>query len=508
MDGIEYRTADGSCNNEYFPHWGMATTGFFREVPSPPYYDNFVSSPRQRNTLPYPGYLPSARKVSVTLNPDHEDADPNFSLLMMQYGQLISHDFSSIAVARPLQRQFGIQCCAEAFEDEPRLLHPECFPIKVPDDDPFYAQFGIKCLNFLRASPVDPIDCAPGLREQMNTATSYLDLHVVYGNSFERQQSLREFTGGRLKVSFVEGERPFPPFYNDPNECSLPPGSYHKCFKAGDERANMHVDLTSLHVVYLRMHNIVARTLARINHHWTDEKLFQESKRILTAFYQHITFKEHLTSALGPEMMAKYKLTPLEHGYSTGYSTVTEGSAGLAASTAAYRLHSLIRGRRKMIYPTTKEHDFFHISNFYFQPDLLYNRSAFDAVMLGMIRQPMMKFDKFVSLDVAGQLFKKNPFYGMDLVAIDVQRGRDVGLSGYNSWIQFCGGEKFKNIDDMRRSFPGPYVDQVKSIYNNIDDIDFWTVGSAETPVEGGILGQTFACVAAEHFHRIKFGDR
>ena len=152
-----------------------------------------------------------------------------------------------------------------------------------------------------RVHRLTPIDCAPGLREQMNTATSYLDLHVVYGNNIERQQSIREFTGGRLKVSFVD-ERPFPPMYNDQNECSLPPGSYHQCFKAGDERANMHVDLLSLHVILLRMHNMIARTLSRMNFHWTDEKLYQESKRILTAFYQHITYKEHLPSVLGPEI--------------------------------------------------------------------------------------------------------------------------------------------------------------------------------------------------------------
>ena len=144
--------ADGACNNKYFVHWGMATAGYFREVPSPPYYDNFVSSPRTRNLPPSVGFLPSARTVSITLNPNFEDADIKYSLLMMQYGQLISHDFSSIAVARPLQRQFGIQCCAKQLEEEPRLLHPECFPIKVSDDDPFYSQFGVKCLNFLRAS--------------------------------------------------------------------------------------------------------------------------------------------------------------------------------------------------------------------------------------------------------------------------------------------------------------------------------------------------------------------
>ena len=205
--------------------------------------------------------------------------------------------------------------------------------------------------------------------------------------------------------------------------------------------------------------------------------------------------------------MAKYNLAPLDYGYSNGYSSVIEASAGLAASSAAYRLHSLVRGDRKMMYPRG-DYDLFQVSDFYFQPHLLYNRSALDAVLLGMATQPMMRFDKFVSTDIAGQLFKKNPHFGMDLVSVDIQRGRDVGLSGYNSWVQFCGNEKFKSIDDMRRSFPGEYVDQVKSLYSNIDDVDFWSVASAEQSSEGAILGPTFACVAGQHFHRLKFGDR
>lgn len=68
----------------------------------------------------------------------------------------------------------------------------------------------------------------------------------------------------------------------------------------GDVRGAFYPTLTLWHSIFVRFHNLIATGLEiRNGQYWNDERLFQETRRILTAVYQNIVFNEWLPPYVG-----------------------------------------------------------------------------------------------------------------------------------------------------------------------------------------------------------------
>lgn len=87
--GERFRRIDGACNNLKFPSWGMPLTPYARLLP--PSYGDGIWSPRvSRNGK----HLPSARWISSVIFEEEDFPSLNYTLMVMQFGQFLSHDIT------------------------------------------------------------------------------------------------------------------------------------------------------------------------------------------------------------------------------------------------------------------------------------------------------------------------------------------------------------------------------------------------------------------------------
>lgn len=88
----------------------------------------------------------------------------------------------------------------------------------------------------------------------------------------------------------------------------------------------------------------MATELSHINPHWSDEKVYQEARKIIGAFVQHITYREFLPIVLGSEVMRLFDLELQRKSFYKGYSPKVNPNPANAFGAAAFRFgHSLVQ---------------------------------------------------------------------------------------------------------------------------------------------------------------------
>ncbi|CAJ0926030.1 unnamed protein product [Ranitomeya imitator] len=104
------------------------------------------------------------------------------------------------------------------------------------------------------------------------------------------------------------------------------------------------------------------------------------------------------------------------------------------------------------------------------------------------------------------ELFKR---LGLDLGAINLQRGRDHGLPGYNAWRRFCGLSEPSNVAELAQVLRNrPLAEQFMSLYGTPRNIDIWIGAVAEPLLPNARVGELLACLIGNQFRRTRDGDR
>ncbi|ELT88406.1 hypothetical protein CAPTEDRAFT_72445, partial [Capitella teleta] len=490
----KYRSLDGTCNNLYRPLIGRAFTPFSRFL-TPQYGDGVQSLRLSRDGSP----LPEARRVSFSIAESKSVPHHVNTLMLMQWGQFLDHDLTLTAISKI-------------------ATDPTCAPIKIPSDDPSF--FGKQCLEFVRSQEVPNLNCTLGPREQLNQITSYIDASNVYGSTVEDANGLRDLSNPR-RGKLLQSVHPqndklkkLLPTTKENAECNKhEPGK--TCFHAGDERVNEQSALTVLHTVWLREHNRIEQELFKMNPHWNGKTLFEETRRIVGAMMQHVTFNEFLPIVLGTKSMERHGLNLLQQGFYSGYRNDVDPSIRNSFATAAFRFgHTLIPKSFDRFNESwsTNSYPSLDLSTMFFQPQHAFDTKAdgVDGMARGLCDQNIESFDRFVVPQVTVHLFSQSPPNGLgtDLVALNIQRARDHGIPGYNHWRQWCGLSRAADFDSLVDIADPAVRSKLRRVYRHVDDIDLFAAGISERPVEGGLVGPTFACIIGEQFKNLRQGDR
>ena len=134
----------------------------------------------------------------------------------------------------------------------------------------------------------------------------------------------------------------------------------------------------------------------------------------------------------------------------------------------------------------------------FLNPELLYSPGNLDKFLVGLATQASQKFDNVLSDQVTNHLLQpKDKGFGLDLVALNIQRGRDHGLQGYNAFRGLCGLGKAKSFDTLTNLIPRTIVQKMREIYESVDDVDLFIGGISETPAPGSMVGPTFQVISA-----------
>lgn len=512
-----YRTFDGSCNrdDEERAKWNKAHTCYNR-IMSPDYPDFWGNEIRHSVDG---SSLPNARELSNLLS--SEETAPRQKLLsrvhsqmLMNFGQVLGNEITypgSLFTYMPDAHTYN--CCANYFASNfPKWQ--DCAEVRFSKSDPLYSRFGVSCINFSRSQACSL--CKFGQRSAINMHTPPIDGSTIYGNSVNDSNNKREFKGGRLKLDSLNypinlgkkedgncGHR-WTKFY--PEEEGL------SCFRAGDTYANNNPPKASLVIILYRQHNRIADMLSSVNPGWSDERLFLETRKIVGAQMEMITYQEFLPEIIGPKGMKIFSLEPLERGY-IGFDPDTNPSTTAEFTSTVMRSigHSMVNGnlKAKFFDGTTfsyRLHDYYH----YF-PNFTQGKGIIDAYLRGTVTEPIKKVDTLFDISIRGmseKVAKNGPPYGTDLITVDIMRGRDFGVPSYTVFRKHCFNEIIESFSDLEGAIDSKTLSKLSSIYKTVQDIDLYYGLLAEKKAEGALVGPTAVCLWGREFYNKKFGDR
>ncbi len=330
-------------------------------------------------------------------------------------------------------------------------------------------------------------------RQQLNEITAWIDASNIYGSDTDRASALRTNDGtGMMKMQnnlLTFNTEGFPNAGGDGEDL----------FFSGDVRANEQVGLTVMHTLFSREHNRLATIIVEENPELTGDEIYEEARKIVGAQMQVISYNEFLPALLGEGIIAEYK----------GYNPEINSNIANEFSTASYRFgHSALS---PTLLRLNEDNEVIPEGNLalrdaFFNPSRIIDEGGIEPLLRGLAAQECQKIDNLIIDDVRNFLFGPPGAGGFDLASLNIQRGRDHGLPGYNQVRTEIGLNPVNSFTEI--SSDPEIQKQLEEAYVDINDIDLWVGGLSEDPLQGSHLGELFTILVAMQFEAIRDGDR
>lgn len=476
------RSYNGTCNNLQNSMWGASASIFQRLSPA-----NYDANNEMIN-------LTNPRDVSnIVCNQNGDIPDERgLSSFMYTWLQFIDHDITIVA------------------ETE------ETIDIPVPLGDAFFDPFytGTATLPFLPSHST----IINGVPQHENEITAWIDGSMVYGSDESRADWLRTFSEGKLKTSTSEEHGELLPFntltgeFDAPIDTNAPPmagntnrdGGLIVSFVAGDVRAAEQPTLTAMHVIFVREHNRICNERIAAGY-YNDEDNYQFARAKVTGIIQSITYNEALPAlglpSFGSAQYRPYINPNLSHEF----------------STAAFRLgHSMLPSFIPIKDKDCKDSEFsfrdktvtgeISLRDAFFNLEVTWN-NGIDDILKGLQSQTQQKIDNLVIDDVRNFLFGAPGSGGLDLATLNIQRGRDHGLSDYNTIRESLGLQRFTSFSQITSDTD--LQQRLSQAYGgDIDIIDAWVGMISEDHLPNASIGETLSKILYDQFKNLRNGDR
>ncbi len=270
-------------------------------------------------------------------------------------------------------------------------------------------------------------------------------------------------------------------------------------YVSGDVRVNENSALTTIHTLFLREHNYQVDHLTQLytaaGMHPTQEQIFNAAKMVVEGEYQHIINKEFVPAMIGHEIK------------NTGFDPNVNPTVSLEFATSAYRFgHSMLSDSIERLNADGTHAKDLTLGDAFINPYELNDQlgNNMQGIVAGLHDKLAQNIDEhFVDTVRNGLLGAAD-----DLMARNIERGRDHGMGTLNQVRHDLGMHEYTNWQDFAAHMVHPEnVMNFEKVYATVNDVELYTGGLAEAHVGGGTLGETFNRIVEDQFANLKHGD-